>query len=304
MRIVSISLTTIFFLLSILGSSFCQAQEYLFKVLASAGNSQVKTQTLSQWEPLKIGTALQKGDVLQLEEGAYIGLVHVSGNTIELKQSGTFPVDELSTPASAQPMSIAGKYLDFIITKMTESPGTHQLSATGAVTRGKKGPIQLFLPPLSSFISARQLISWTQMKEPVTFVLEVKNIFNEVLYQVETTENRHLLDFDDPQLATFRVVNLVVYVKGKEHQKSEPCALKRLSGNDATAYQAKLDHLRLAINPGTSIGQVTLAGFFEMNDLLVDAKTAYHMAYDLSPEVGDYKNIYQKFLARNNLTPP
>ena len=142
------------------------------------------------------------------------------------------------------------------------------------------------------------------MKEPVTFILEVKNTFNEVLYRVETTENRHLLDFDDPQLAAFRVVNLVVYVKGKEHQKSEPCALKRLSANDATAYQAKLDHLHLAINPGTSIGQVTLAGFFEMNDLLVDAKTAYHMAYDLSPEVGDYKNIYQKFLARNNLTSP
>ncbi len=142
------------------------------------------------------------------------------------------------------------------------------------------------------------------MKKPVTFVLEVKNIFNEVLYQVETTENRHLLDFDDPQLAAFQLVNLVVYIKGEESQKSEPCALKRLTGSDAAAYQSKLDNLHLAVDLSTSIGQVTLAGFYEMNDLLVDAKTAYQMAYDLSPKVGDYKNMYQKFLARNNLTPP
>ncbi len=304
MRIVSIRLTTTFFLLSILGSPLCQAQDYLFKVLASAGNNRVKTLTLSQWEPLKIGTALQKGDVLQLEEGAYIGLVHMSGNTIELKQSGTFPVDELTTQFSTQPVGVAGKYLDFIITKMTEPPSTHRLSTTGAVTRGKKGPIQLFLPPLSSFISARQFISWTQMKKPVTFVLEVKNIFNKVLYQVETTENRHLLDFDDPQLAAFQLVNLVVYIKGEESQKSEPCALKRLTGSDAAAYQSKLDNLHLVVDLSSSICQLTLDCFYEMNDLLVDAKTAYQMAYDLSPKVGDYKNMYQKFLARNNLTPP
>jgi hypothetical protein len=43
------------------------------------------------------------------------------------------------------------------------------------------------------------------------------------------------------------------------------------------------------------------ASFFEENGLLLDAMTKYEEAIKMSPEVDDFKELYNGFLIKNNL---
>ena len=84
------------FILSILMVSAIlgMSQGYTFKVLASKGVTQVDNG--SGWTVLKTGTKLNKDSKVKIANGSYVGLMHSSGKTMELKSAGTYSVENLS----------------------------------------------------------------------------------------------------------------------------------------------------------------------------------------------------------------
>jgi cytochrome c-type biogenesis protein CcmH/NrfG len=51
----------------------------------------------------------------------------------------------------------------------------------------------------------------------------------------------------------------------------------------------------------TALSQLILAGFYEENNLLIDAISAYKEAIKLAPDVPSFQESYDEFLLRHNM---
>ena len=119
-------------------SSMGIAQDYVFRVLAKKGENSMSTDGKT-WTPIKTGTSLKAGQQIKVGEGAYLGLVHSTGKTFEIKTAGIRKVNELASKVNVADASVASKYADFVMNKMAASDEDinknhrNYLSATGAV---------------------------------------------------------------------------------------------------------------------------------------------------------------------------
>ena len=131
-------------LVLLLAGELSYAQSYTFKVLANRGDNKIKTG--EEWKPLKTGASLKAQDELIVSNDAYLGLVHASGKTMELRDAGNHKVSDLAKKVSQGGSSVASKYADFVLSKMSAEGKKNRLSATGAVHRGLGDPINIYLP--------------------------------------------------------------------------------------------------------------------------------------------------------------
>jgi hypothetical protein len=299
-------LLTFLVLLTFLSSSVL-AQGYEFRVLANKGENQVKKAGASQAETLKTGATLAKGDQIIAANGAYIGLVHSSGKTTEIRTPGTVKVDDLSAKIAATTSTTASRYANYIAAKMNESDGggnyRSNMKATGAVSRGFAA-IKVMLPSSVDIYGNSAIVRWdayeTEEKD-ATYVVLIKNIFDEEVAKIETDQTSYELDFTNPKLAQERLVILSVRLKGDEEVKSDDFGIKRLSNTEAAKVDQNIKGLKSEVNEETPLNKIIYASFFEENNLVLDALTKYEEAIEMSPEVQDFQDMYQSFLVKNGL---
>lgn len=290
------SFTLLFFFCA--GVSF--GQGYTFKVLANKGDNKVKSG--ADWQPLKTGASLQDTDELILSENPYLGLVHSTGKTIELKVAGTHKVSDLAEKVGSGNSSVTSKYADFVLSKMSAEGKKNRLSATGAVHRGSNDAITVYIPSSAGVLNDDAIIRWDSLQgENNAYIVKLNNMFGDELLSVETNKPILQLDLKSEQLAKENVVLLSVSSKNDESVKSSTHAIKRLPQSDAEKVKASLEELMADVNNETALNNYILAGFYEENDLLVDALTSYERAIVLAPEVESYQEAYQEFLLRNRL---
>ncbi|WP_339789872.1 MAG: hypothetical protein ACMVP2_06340 [Imperialibacter sp.] len=298
-------LLTFLVLLTFLSSSVL-AQGYEFRVLANKGENQVKKAGASQAETLKTGATLAKGDQIIAANGAYIGLVHSSGKTTEIRTPGTVKIDDLSAKISATSSTTASRYANYIAAKMNESDGggnyRSNMKATGAVERALTSAINVMLPNSVDFYGDNAIVRWKAVGEGnATYIVTVKNIFDEEVAKIETDQTAYELDFTNPKLAQERLVILNVKVKGDEDMKSSDYGIKRLSNTESAKVNENIKGLKSEVNEETPLNKIIYASFFEENNLVLDALTKYEEAIEMSPEVQDFQDMYQSFLVKNGL---
>src|SRR5688572_17001615 len=109
------SVITLF--LAIVAVQYADAQTYSFKVLVNKGKNEVKSG--GTWQPIKTGSTLKQGEELRVADNAYLGLVHVTGKPLEVKQAGNYKVDDLAAKIGGG-TSVLNKYTDFILSSNTE----------------------------------------------------------------------------------------------------------------------------------------------------------------------------------------
>lgn len=287
-----------------------QAQDYVFKVLANKGGNSVKVANeTSNWEPVRTGATLNSDDELRISENAYIGLVHASGKTIELKDEGSYYVRELAAKLGNSRSSVASKYANFVINKMTSNDNedinkNHRkyLTVTGAVERSVfEAPISLKIPSSVEVLNKEALIRWDDVKDAKTYIFTVKNMYDEVILTKETSETHTLLELTKMPFASEELIIVNVKVKDNDEQYSGNYGIKRLSGVDADPIIKELDQLTASLKEESSLNKLILATFFEENNLLIDAMMNYEQAMKLSPEVEQFRIAYEMFNKRNGL---
>lgn len=289
-------------------SSNVSAQGYEFRVLANKGENQVKKAGASQSIALKTGATLAKGDQIIAANGAYIGLVHSTGKTTEIRTPGTVKVDELSASLSASASTASSRYANFIANKMDESEGggnyRSSMKVTGAVERAtNSAAIKVMLPNSVDIYGKNAIVRWDAVgEEGVVYVVTVKNIFDEEVAKVETDKTAYELDFTDAKLAQERLVILNVKVKGDDNLKSSDYGIKRLSSAESAKINDTIESLKSEVSEETPLNKIIYASFYEENNLILDALTKYEEAIELSPEVQDFQDMYQSFLVKNGLT--
>lgn len=297
----------IFFLVN---TSF--GQGFVFRVLASKGSNQVKKATSGETVPLKTGATLMSNDEIIAGTGAYIGLMHKTGRTIEVRNPGVTKITDLESKLASQQSDVANKYAQFVMNKMNESDEDvnanyrRNMKATGAVQRASGGgSIKVMLPSTVDVLNPEAIVRWaeTDEVENPTYVVSIKNIFDEEIYSAETAKTSLALNLQDENLASETLVILNVKVKDNENVKSGDYGIKKVASDDAAAINANLESLRAEVpdNDNSPLNKLIYASFYEENNLILDAITQYEKAIELSPDVDDFKMLYDNFLINNNL---
>jgi hypothetical protein len=293
-------LTLIFGFLFI--SSLVLGQDYSFKVLANKGSNEVKSGDI--WSPLKTGATLKAGDELKLAENSYVGLVHKSGKPMELKQTGPVKVDDLAAKVGGG-TSVLNKYTDFILSSNSAEAKKNRLSATGAVHRAPEDAtaIQLMLPENqhSGIYNNVAVISWDGSKVAGPYVVTIKNMFEDQLAKAETPETSLQIDLSDPRFANVTAILVEVSSKADPKIVSRSRMIKKLAPGEQEKVKGLLDEIMGSVSEQTAFNKYLLAGFYENNNLFIDAIAAYEEAIKLAPDVPDFREAYDEFLLRHGL---
>ncbi|MBV6644535.1 MAG: hypothetical protein KI790_03750 [Cyclobacteriaceae bacterium] len=282
-------------------------QGYTFRVLANKGQNQVKKAGSSEAVALKTGATLNAEDELIISQGAYIGLMHKTGKTIEVREAGSKKVSELEKKVAARNTSVASRYAQFIANKMNEGEKANyraRMNATGAVSRATgSAAINVMLPSSVDVLSDNAVVRWSAPEnapEDITYVVTVMNIFDEVVLSEETGKTSFDLDFatmkDEAGLYIFNVKQ-----KGDDEVASGNFGIKKVNPTDRPEVSENLAGLQSEVAEDSPLNKLIYASFFEENGLVLDALTKYEEAIKLSPGVQDFQDLYESFLIKNNL---
>lgn len=303
-KFVSIAMTTVF----VLFAGFAYGQGYTFRVLANKGQNQVKKEGATAAVPLKTGATLSDGDELIASQGAYIGLMHKSGKTLEVRTPGTKKVSDLAGMVNTKTASVSSRYAKFLANKMNEKEEPNyraRLNATGAVSRALAGDetIQVLIPSEdASILGSKAIINWDTPEgmEMNTFVVTVKNIFDEEIMKKEVSGNQVELNFDDPEMKTDEGL-WILNVRAKENMdvSSGDIALKRPENPEQ--YEESLGVLKSEVDPESPLNKIIYASYYEENGLIVDALTAIEEAIKMNPEVDDFRTLRKDIIERNGI---
>jgi len=292
------NLTLLALMLLFSTSAFCQT--YAFKVLANKGTNEVKSG--DTWQPLKTGASLKSGDEVKLADNCYIGLVHVSGKPMELKLAGSYKVNDLAEKMGTG-SSVLNKYTDFILSSNSAEGKKNRLSATGAVHRGETYAIHLMLPENqhSGIYNNVAVINWEGTKVTGPYIVTLRNMFDDELAKVETAETNYQVDLTDAKFVKENAILVEVKSKSDPKQVSKQHLIKKLTPADEERVKTSLNEIIGEVAERTALNKFILAGFYEENNLFIDAIAAYEDAIKLSPDVPSYKEAYDEFLLRHGM---
>ncbi|MEX2230907.1 MAG: hypothetical protein WD824_02005 [Cyclobacteriaceae bacterium] len=273
------------------------AQEYAFKVLVNKGQNEIKAG--NDWLPIKVGASLKSADELKLSQNGYLGLVHVTGKPLEVKEAGQHKVVDLAAKIK-DGTSVLNKYTDFILSSANKTG--NRLTATGAVHRGPN-EIKVFLPKPQQAIVFNDKISVAWAKDPKTkiYVVRLNSMFGDELDKFEVTDTTVVIDLGKPNLVNEDNILVEVSSKSDKERVSESFMLKKLSTADKSRIKNSLANIASQTKEQTALNNLFLASFFEENKLLIDAATAYQTAIKLAPNVPYFQQAFNDFLARNGL---
>jgi hypothetical protein len=248
------------------------------------------------------------------EEGAYIGLMHKSGKTIEVRKGGTLAVADLEKKVTTGTTTVASRYAKFVSDKMNETESGNykrNMNATGAVSRGATGSISLMLDGESpEFLGNVAVIRWNPIMENgvvvegVNYTVKVKNIFDVEVMNVKTDKSSIVLDFTKPELQNEEGLYIIEVSKTDDSEYSSvPIGLRKKSGDDVSEIMSDYKDLKSEVSEDSPLSKLIFASFFEEKGLLLDALTQYEEAIKMAPEITDFQELYKNFLITNGLSP-
>jgi len=288
-----------------LASTLGFAQDEMFKVLASKGSNKLQTSGAADWKPVFVGKKLAKGDKITIGENSYLGLAHKSGKTIELKKAGTYEVSKLSGEVASQNASTASKYANYLAGEMGKTGGEDMaknrykyMAVTGSVERGSG--VAIVAPKKVDALGNQLIIGWNPEPGDNVYVVEVTNLFGDVVSTFETKETSAVVNLDNKKDKNYVT---------KVSLKSNPNYVGEISiqypANDKSMELNKqLSEVKSQLSEETALNKLILASFYEDNKLFLEAKQSYEAAIKLQPDVEDYQLAYNQFLERAGLLKP
>jgi len=275
-----------------------KAQDTTFQVLAAEGTVQIKK--AEAWLPLEAGQSINSDDLIKLDQEAYVGMMHQSGHTLELRKQGTYEVSQLSKEFGSSQKNITAKYGALYASMLNgESP----IQASTLERTADQSALNVYLPNSVDVFNDEVVIRWND-KSSVNnkYEVKLKNMFNEVLEVREVEGTRTRLNFNSQKIASERLIIVSVNNKEFKDQKSSDYGMKQLTPEEAEPIARELSELKLEINEQQSaLDRLILASFYEQNSLLADALTSYENAIDLAPETDAFRKAYDQFIFRNGL---
>ncbi len=273
-----------------------QAQINTFKILVKSGSSEIQIgEVITQLEK---GMVLSGDFTLVMEEGSYLGLVHNSGNLLEVEKAGKYSAADLYEKVTAKASNtIVTRYTDFILNRQKEEIASGMMSnVTRSFEPFAANEVELYIPNAAELYGDKLALEWANESE--YSVIQIMNIFEEVLFEERVEGKRHILNLGEDNLKNEEI--LMVKVLQENDIESQAVAIKRISVEEKRRHSENLESLSANIS-NSALLELIRAAYFEDNKLLADAFTSYVNAMLLEPKVEDYRNAYNEFLIRHEL---
>lgn len=285
----------IFIIISIFTTYMVNAQGD-FKVICQKGKNTI------DGKEFNIGIKLSSKSNLIIVKNGFVGLLHKSGKTIEIKKDGKYSVADLESKFANTNISTSKKYTDFVINELTKQDKDinenykKYMNSTASVERGKKEKIELFLPKSSSskpniiFLKTYFDLNWTPVINANQYTVQIFNLNDEEIYSKETADTNLTIDLSNINTDFSKVLFLKVSPKGETNPKNIEQRKIQFSINNA--FQSELSLL----NEETGLNYYLKAKFFQENNIFEDAIFNYKKAITLSPDITEYKEAYNQYL--------
>lgn len=285
---------------------FAQDQKEIFRVLASKGDAKVLCN--GEWSIIYPTTQLHENDKLKLNKNSYVGIIHNLGTTIELKNPGTYNVNDLAKKLSTTNSGLSHKYADYVLGELAKSNDKDlnkehykYMAVTGAVERSTGySAIKVLAPNETEVLNSTITLRWVGVENTKTYLVKITNRFEETVFSQVTSGTELKIDLN--KLGTEERLHILT-VSDKENNKikSGHYALNHVNNEKATSLENTLKALKKELNQETSINKIIMASFYEQNKLFLDAISAYEEAIKIEPDVYEYKLVYSMFLNRIGL---
>lgn len=295
-----------------------QAQNFTFKVMASNG---VITSKISK-KRLWAGSELNKTETIVVPTGGYVGLMHKSGRTVEIKQAGNYKVTDLDAKIGVAG-TLSNKYATFVAGEMTKADKidinqNHRKysSITGSVSRR----IVAYNKTASAYMTDDDMLLFDKKitlhlfptyagKADTIYVMRILDpAGNKELDKFEIPANKQSEAFVNIDFSKYNTKyeenNLKVEVsfKGFEETQENRNAYSVSfadAKNDAKYKQTAKELAQIKTN--SALDNIIKASIFEKNGFILDAINCYETALKLAPEVGTYQVMYVDFLVKHKI---
>lgn len=285
----------LFFVITILANSLAgnaQDTNFAFRVLANKGDNKVEKQN-GDIVALKSRDLLYETDILITSDGAYLGLMHSSGKAQEVKGKQKVAVADLIVNVSGQQLSSLSKYAQMISKRLAEGEADKKVSVG---TRAVGSKIEVMMPQENELYGSKAVVKFKSTdKAPATYEVVILDILDEVVYSAETSSDSVLVDFSTVENDMGLYV-LNVRKKSDATFASANYPIRHLSGDEYDVITNDLEPLTAGLSEDSPLNLLIIASFFDDNELFLDAQYNYERAIALSPDIPEYKELYQIFL--------
>jgi hypothetical protein len=286
----------LFFLFGLFFQGYAYGQVYVFMVCGSRGENAVKTN--GEWKLLKNMSTIDKFDEIKtVGDHCYLGLLHSSGRSITIRQAGNFRAEDLLKKINTGNDIVATKYADFVYTKMT----TVEHKPADVKQRAGDEEIRLLIPSSGEFLGPEEIIRWTPIKGANKYRVIVKNLTDDLLKEFISDSSFLKINFNDEKLKDEDDLVISIELKDNPSVHSDTYAIISLEDEKAKNISLTFSQIKKDIGEETSLNYLVFASFFEKNNLMIDASTCYQRAIELTPDIPDFKEMYNQFLQRNGL---
>lgn len=293
--------------------SFAINAQYAFKVLAAKGANQVLAN--GAWATIKAGAKINSDQKLKVVNGGYLGLIHSSGKTFEIEESGEFSITSLELQVIKGKAGFGEKYANFVADGMfaNNNSAGNNYDRTGSVTRGDgdKTHIIIYAPKIINALKSKPVtLEWNDCGKGHTYYVSLKNLFNEEVYGDTALTNSFTIDFsvaNFPKTTGGNYLVEIVSLKDKRYTTTDRTADQDSEGGfkynihlfddtQALSIEQSINPMIKTMDQTSAVDHLVLAMAYEKHNLMVYAVESYSKAQNLAPEVDAYKSQYTEYI--------
>ncbi len=297
------------------------AQQGKFKVLAVKGEVKYAKSEKGPWEPLTLKAELNENTLIKLESDNYVGLIHQSGKTLELKNKGKFKIADLSKDIEKKPANITKRLTAYLLEEVNQyddimSKGNYRknMQETGAVERSveimndysteesivdlltEMNAITLISPRKSNVINGKITFSWELNPDIKEYKLYLHDRFDREVFSTTTSNTSVTIDLNELNLDPDVYYFWNVSDKNNPLSKSYDCAFLILNAEEQAKIQNDIKNIYSELEWSDSpINNLVLATYYNENQLYFNALEHYEKAMTKAPDIDDFKKFYELF---------
>ncbi len=263
--------------------------KHIFNVVIVDGN--VSISQSEQTRPLILNDRIFENDSINLDSGAYVVLIHKTGNTLELKKKGMYQVNQLSIKVNSLNEDYGENYTNFLF--KGEEAQSRNYTVAGVNRPSDK--IKFLIPNKTPVLYDETFrISWAgNLPKNTTYRVEIQDFMGKKLLIKNIQDTSITLNLST--LKKVETYNVIVKAKGHDAE----VLLKNYKQDSSLENDLKL--LAKNYDENKALDCVIISRYFEHHNLFLHAQYYLEKAVDLSPNEESFRNHYQNFLANHGL---
>jgi len=294
-----------------------------FTVFAAKGELNVQKSGKTKWEKLSTGQKLNPTDNIKVGSNSYLSLLHFSGRAIEIRESGVYSVNKLSSAVQNKKAALSARITNYIMNEIKNSDDLlaksnyhDNMAVTGAVERsgvtgtsdwesmveGKVVKITLIGPAKMNVKNDKIQCTWSASTDLTSYKFVLTDRFDKPVFNQTVQGNSIVLESENLKLDKDVYYFWYVTSSANEKIKSDKACFLVMSQNKIKIFDESLANLKNELDGETAVNQIVLANFYEQNSMIQEADNHYQKALELQPDVQEYINIYRIFKIKNNFS--